>query len=190
MDELQQLKQLVSADIPSLSKYYRGMAEAQGAGVLVVNYYTVGEVAQMEARFLTLSQIPRLSRQMGLPNLQAEFEQHDRSSEMVVALVTAETKGAIALELQFPTQGDEPEIPPTRARADTSKAKSQSSATTTRKRTDSAKTTTQRQAKNKPNASCNTKTPNTRRIPKPCIFPTKHPTRSDCTANSRTRHYS
>ncbi len=69
MDESQQLKQLISAELPSLSKYYQQMADSQGAGVLVVNYYPTGEVAQMEARFLKSSQIPRLSRQMGLPNL-------------------------------------------------------------------------------------------------------------------------
>ena len=110
MDESQQLNQLVSADLPSLSKYYQEMATQQGAGVLVVNYYPTGEVAQMEARFLKSSQIPRLSRQIGLLSLQTLFEQHDRSSEMVLAIVTAETKGAFAVELQLPTGVSEPEI--------------------------------------------------------------------------------
>ncbi|MBE9020542.1 hypothetical protein IQ272_31320, partial [Chroococcidiopsidales cyanobacterium LEGE 13417] len=103
MDESQQLKQLVSIDLPSLCKYYRDMTTSQGAGVLVVNYYPTGEIAQMEARFLKSSQIPRLARQMGLPSLQTEFVRHDREKEMVVAIVTAETKGAIAVELQLPT---------------------------------------------------------------------------------------
>ncbi|PSM49330.1 hypothetical protein C7Y66_09985 [Chroococcidiopsis sp. CCALA 051] len=148
MDESQQLKQLISADLLGLGKYYRGMADSQGAGVLVVNYYPIREVAQMEARFLKSSQIPRLSRQMGLPELQTLFEQHDREKEMVLAIVTAETKGAIAVELQLPTsEVSEPEIPSSIAGAEASKAKSKSSATTT----------TQRQAKKKPNTAATPK---------------------------------
>jgi len=142
MDESQQLKQLISADLSRLSKYYREMAAEQEAGVLVVNYYPTGEVAQMEARFLRSSQIPRLSRQMGLPSLQTEFEQHDREKEMTLAIVTAETKGAIAVELQLHGIVSEPQTPPIRSRSDASKAKSKSSDPTTKKRADSAKTTT------------------------------------------------
>ncbi|PSB65891.1 hypothetical protein DSM107010_39890 [Chroococcidiopsis cubana SAG 39.79] len=60
MDDSQQLKQLISADLASLGKYYRETANSQGAGVLVINYYPTGSVAQMEARFLKSSQIPRI----------------------------------------------------------------------------------------------------------------------------------
>ena len=59
--------------------------------MLVVNYYPSGEVAQMSASFLKPSQIPQYARQMGLPTLELEFEQHDPQNQMVVALVTAQT---------------------------------------------------------------------------------------------------
>ena len=50
MDSDQQLKQLLSPDLSSLGTYYRDMSTFQGAGVLVVNYYPSGEVAQMSAK--------------------------------------------------------------------------------------------------------------------------------------------
>jgi hypothetical protein len=152
MDESQQLKQLISADLPSLGKYYREMVESQGAGVLVVNYYPTGEVAQMEARFLKSNQIPRLSRQMGLPNLETEFEQHDRQKEMVVAIVTAQTKGVVTVEIEFHTSETSlPETPALNtASAPESKAKRKSSARTPQERKSTTKTTTQRQAKKQP----------------------------------------
>ena len=65
MDSDQQLKQLLNEDLPSLGAYYRDMSTVEGAGVLVVNYYPSGEAAQMSAKFLKPSQIPRLARQMG-----------------------------------------------------------------------------------------------------------------------------
>ncbi|MDV2994449.1 MAG: hypothetical protein N4J56_004103 [Chroococcidiopsis sp. SAG 2025] len=152
MDSSQQLKQLVSADIPSLSKYYREMAAQQGAGVLVVNYYPTGEVAQMEARFLTSSQIQRIARQMGLPTLQAEFEQHDQKNQMVIALVTAQTKGVVTVEVEaIASETPSSEIPATKSSdASESNAKRKSSARTSQERKSTAKTTTQRQAKKQP----------------------------------------
>ncbi len=93
MDSDQQLKQLLSPDLPSLGAYYRDMSTFQGAGVLVVNYYPSGEVAQMSAKFLKPNQIPRLARQMGLPTLQVEFERHNQQEQMVAAVITIETKG-------------------------------------------------------------------------------------------------
>ncbi len=99
MDSSQQLKQLLNEDLPSLGAYYREMSALQGSGVLVVNYYPSGEVAQMSAGYLKPNQIPRLARQMGLPTLQVEFERHSQQDQMVVALVTAETKGVVTVEL-------------------------------------------------------------------------------------------
>lgn len=93
MDSDQQLKQLLSPDLPSLSAYYPDMSTLEGAGVLFVNYYPSGEVAQMSAKFLKPNQIKRLARQMGLPTLQVEFERHNQQEQMVVAVITVETKG-------------------------------------------------------------------------------------------------
>ena len=78
---------------PAWVHYYREMATEQGSGVLVVNYYPNGEVAQMSAKYLKPNQIARLARQMGLPTRQAEFERHNQHSQMVVAAITAEMKG-------------------------------------------------------------------------------------------------
>lgn len=91
MDSSGQLKQLLSLDLPSLGAYYRKISDEQGSGVLAVNYYPSGEVAQMSASFLKPSQIPRYARQMGLPTLELEFSQHNPQYQMVVALVTAQT---------------------------------------------------------------------------------------------------
>ena len=78
MDSSFQLKQLLSEDLSSLSAYYRDISGEQGSGVLVVNYYPSGEVAQMSASFLKPSQIKRYARQMGLPTLELDFEQHNQ----------------------------------------------------------------------------------------------------------------
>jgi hypothetical protein len=169
MDESQQLKQLVSADIPSLGKYYREMVQEQGAGVLVINYYPNGSVAQMEARFLRSSQIPRLSRQMGLPSLETLFEQHDREKEMVLAVVTAETKGVVIVEVEAPAS--ETPIPETPAPKSSdapaeSKAKPKSSTKTTAKRQPATKTTRSRQTKKQPSAAATPK-PETLESPTP-----------------------
>lgn len=99
IDSSGQLKHLLNEDLPSLSNYYREMSADGGAGVLVVNYYPCGESAQMSAKFLKPNQIGRLARQMGLPTLELEFEQHNRQNQMVVALVTAQTKGVVRVEL-------------------------------------------------------------------------------------------
>lgn len=99
MDSSFQLKQLLSEDLPSLSAYYQDISALQGAGVLLVNYFPTGVVAQMSASFLKPSQIKRYARQMGLPTLQIEFEQHNPQNQMVVALVTAQTKGVVTVEL-------------------------------------------------------------------------------------------
>jgi hypothetical protein len=155
MDESQQLKQLVSADLPSLGKYYREMATEQEAGVLVVNYYPTGEVAQMETRFLKSSQIPRISRQMGLPTLQSEFEQHDREQEMVLAVVTVQIKGVVTVEVKLPAS----ETPISETLAPNSsdvpelKAKPTSSTKTTAKRQPATKTTRSPQTKKQPSAA-------------------------------------
>ena len=93
MDSSFQLKRLLSFDLPSLSAYYRDISGEQGSGVLVVNYYPIGEVAQMSASFLKPRQIPQYARQMGLPTLQIEFSQHNQQNQMVVALVIVQTKG-------------------------------------------------------------------------------------------------
>lgn len=93
MDSDQQLKQLLNEDLPSLGAYYQDMTTLEGAGVLFVNYYPSGEVAQMSANFLKPNQIPRLARQLGLPTLQVEFERHNQQDQMVIALVTAENLG-------------------------------------------------------------------------------------------------
>ncbi len=116
MDSDQQLKQLLSPDLPSLGAYYRDMATFQGAGVLVVNYYPSGEVAQMSASFLKPSLIPRLARQMGLPTLQVEFSRHNSQTQMVVAIVASQTKGVVVVELH----SGEPQTPePKTAQAQT-----------------------------------------------------------------------
>lgn len=99
MEQAQQLEQLLGDDLPSLSAYYGEMAAEQGAGVLSVNYYPSGGSAQMEAKFLKASSIPKLARQMGLATLQVEFSRHNPHTQMVVALITAETKGVITVEL-------------------------------------------------------------------------------------------
>lgn len=57
MDASGQLKQLLSEDLPSLGAYYRDISGEEGSGVLVVNYYPSGEIAQMSASFLKPSQI-------------------------------------------------------------------------------------------------------------------------------------
>ncbi len=93
MDSDQQLKQLLSKDLPSLGAYYREMATEQGSEVLVVNYYPNGEVAQMSAKYLKPSSIPRLAKQIGLPTLQVEFERHNQQSQIVAAVITVETQG-------------------------------------------------------------------------------------------------
>lgn len=141
MDE-QPLRQLLKDDLPSLRTYYQEMATEQGSGVLVVNYYPSGEIAQMEAKFLKSSQIPRLARQMGLPSLQVEFEKHNPQNQMVVALVTAETKGVVTVDLRSP----EPEKPEPQSRQPQTKRKS-STATTSKSR---AKPTTRRKTTSKP----------------------------------------
>ena len=58
MDSEQQLKQLLNEDLLSLGAYYQDMSTLEGAGVLVVNYYPSGEVAQMSAKYLKPNQIP------------------------------------------------------------------------------------------------------------------------------------
>ncbi len=82
MDESEQLRQLVSEDLRTLSTYYRGMSAEQGAGVLLVNYYPSGGLAQMEAKFLKASLIPKLARQMGLATLQIEFSRHNPQTQI------------------------------------------------------------------------------------------------------------
>ena len=151
MDSQPQLQQLVNEDRRSLSNYYREMSKEQGPGVLSVNYYPSGEIAQMSAKYLKASQISRLARQLGLVNLQSEFEQHNQQTQMVVAVVTAETKGVVTVELDSgaastsvpetpepstavptpePIAEPEPEPAPKPATKRTSKAK-----TTTRRKT-------------------------------------------------------
>jgi hypothetical protein len=142
MDE-QPLRQLLKDDLPSLRTYYQEMATEQGSGVLVVNYYPSGEIAQMEAKFLKSSQIPRLARQMGLPTLQVEFEKHNPQNQMVVALVTAETKGVVTVEMRSP----EPEKPEPQSRQSQTKRRS---STATTKSKSGAKPTTRRKTTSKP----------------------------------------
>ena len=49
---------VVPQDLPSRGAYYREMCAEQGSGVLVVNYFPSGEVAQMSAKYLKPNQIP------------------------------------------------------------------------------------------------------------------------------------
>lgn len=134
MDSSEQLKQLLDLDLSSLSAYYREMAAFQGAGVLVVNYYPSGEAAQMSANFLKPSQIGRLARQMGLPTLQLEFEQHNQHNQMVVALISPETKGVVTVEL--------PELEVQTEAANTLDTHEQTSTASSTKRKEAPKTTT------------------------------------------------
>ena len=141
MDE-QPLRQLLQDDLPSLRTYYQEMAAEQGSGVLVVNYYPSGDIAQMEAKFLKSSQIPRLARQMGLPTLQVEFEKHNPQNQMVVAIVTAETKGVVTVDLRSP----EPKSrqPQTKRKSSTATTKGKSGAKPTTRRKTTSKPTTRR----------------------------------------------
>ncbi len=147
MDFSQQLKQLLSPDLPSLGAYYQDLATYQGAGVLVVNYYPSGEVAQMSAKFLKPSSIPRLARQMGLPTLQIEFDRHNQQSQMVAAVITVETKGVVTVELPSIEAQTAPSQPPElqgQAKSAAS-SKRKSSTKTSTKRKSSAKSTSKQQ---------------------------------------------
>jgi hypothetical protein len=112
MDEQQKLRQLLKDDLPRLGAYFLDMTSVQGDGVLLVNYYPNDKISQMEARFLKASVIPKWARQMGLADLSAQFEVHDRRTQMVVAVVTPATKGTVTVEVQPSTsQAPEPETP-------------------------------------------------------------------------------
>jgi len=104
MDELQKLLQ---NDLPRLGTYFLDMTAVQGDGVLLVNYYPNDAIAQMEAKFLKAGVIRKWARQMGLADLESQFEAHDRQTQMVVAVVTPDTKGTVTVEVS-PTTPLEP----------------------------------------------------------------------------------
>lgn len=141
MDSDQKLKQLLSLDLPSLGTYYREMSALEGYGVLVVNYYPSGEAAQMSAKYLKPNQIGRLARQMGLSTLQLEFSQHNQHSQMVVAVITAETKGVVTVEL--------PSLDVETTPANTPETQAQTYSAPSSKRKSASKTTTQRKSPTK-----------------------------------------
>lgn len=154
--QLQQLQQLVDSDLRSLSNYYQEMSREQGPGVLSVNYYPSGEIAQMSAKYLKSSQISRLARQLGLINLQSEFEQHNQQTQMVVAVVTAETKGVVTVELDssaVPTSVPEtPELSTAAMPTPEPIAEPEPTIKPATKRTSKAKTTTRRKTTSTPRA--------------------------------------
>jgi len=131
---MDKLRKLLQDDLPRLSTYFLDMTAVQGDGVLLVNYYPNDAIAQMEAKFLKASVIPKWARQMGLADLLAQFEAHDRQTQMVVAVVTPETKGTVTVEVS-PTSPSEPEpetpAPPTESAAPKPKAKGKTPARTT-----------------------------------------------------------
>ncbi len=151
MDSSQRLKQLLNEDLASLGAYYREICALQGSGVLVVNYYPGGEVAQMSAKYLKPNQIGRLARQMGLPTLQVEFERHNQQDQMVVALVTAETKGVVTVELP-PLELQTAPVNTSETQGETSTAPSskRKTASKTTKRKSPAKSTKQHDEENQP----------------------------------------
>jgi type IV secretory pathway VirB10-like protein len=132
MDELQKLLQ---DDLPRLGTYFLDMTTVQGDGVLLVNYYPNDAIAQMEAKFLKASAVPRYARQMGLADLPAQFEAHNRQTQMVVAVVTPETKGTVTVEVSStsPVPEPEPETPPAKSAATKAKAKGKTPTRTTAK---------------------------------------------------------
>ncbi|MBD2307349.1 hypothetical protein H6G17_17870 [Chroococcidiopsis sp. FACHB-1243] len=138
MDKLQKLLQ---DDLPRLGTYFLDMTAVQGDGVLLVNYYPNDAIAQMEAKFLKASVVPKYSRQMGLADLVAQFEAHDRQTQMVVAVVTPETKGTLTVEVSStPPPAPEPETvkpetaaPTAKSTTTKSKAKGKTSTRTTSK---------------------------------------------------------
>jgi hypothetical protein len=112
MDEL---RKLLQNDLPRLGTYFLDMTAVQGDGVLLVNYYPNDKISQMEARFLKASAIPKWARQMGLADLVAQFEAHDRQTQMVVAVITPETKSTVTVEVSPPPPPEpEPPAPPAR----------------------------------------------------------------------------
>ena len=155
MNSQPQLQQLVNEDRRSLSNYYREMSKEQGPGVLSVNYYPSGEIAQMSAKYLKASQISRLARQLGLVNLQSEFEQHNQQTQMVVAVITAETKGVVTVELDSGAASSSvPETPEPLAAlpAPEPTAEPEPATKPATKQTSRAKTTTRRKTTSTPRA--------------------------------------
>ncbi|OWY68171.1 hypothetical protein B7486_27160, partial [cyanobacterium TDX16] len=151
MDKLQKLLQ---DDLPRLGTYFLDMTAVQGDGVLLVNYYPNDAIAQMEAKFLKASVIPKYSRQMGLADLVAQFEAHDRQTQMVVAVVTPETKGTITVDVSSTSPpASEPET-----------AKSETAAP-------QAKSTTKSQAKGKTSTRTTSKSPAPEPTPEPAPEP-------------------
>ena len=131
MDEL---RKLLQDDLPRLGTYFLDMTAAQGDGVLLVNYYPNDKISQMEAKFLKAGVIRKWARQIGLADLESQFETYDRQTQMVVAVVTPETKGTVTVEVSpTPVSKPEPEtpVPPAKSAATKSNAKHKTPTRTT-----------------------------------------------------------
>lgn len=99
----QQLQQLVSDDLPSLTSYYITVSSEKEPGVLVVNYYPDAELIDTEAKFLKKSQIPQFIQESGLSELQSHFDNHDPQTQMVLAVMSEDTMGVLTIDVHRPT---------------------------------------------------------------------------------------
>lgn len=101
-DLQQQLQQLVSNDLPSLTSYYIEVSSEKGPGVLVVNYYPDSDLVDTEARFLKKSQIPNFLQEFGLDELQTHFDSHDPQTQMIMAVISEDTMGVLTIDVTRP----------------------------------------------------------------------------------------
>jgi len=102
MNTQQQLQQLVSNDLPQLTSYYIEVSSEKGPGVLLVNYYAKAELIERSAKFLKKSQISQFIQDSGLKELESHFDSHNPQTQMVMAVISDDTMGALTIDVTRP----------------------------------------------------------------------------------------